>query len=44
MHLALSELFHVMESKQHLTQPTHQACGNVDLVVKFSNFDVDDLK
>ena len=33
MHLALSELFHVMESKQPLTQPIHQAGGNGDLVI-----------
>ena len=39
----LSDLFHAMDMKQHVTQPTHQAGGTLDLIVTFSDFNVDDL-
>ena len=32
-----------MDMKQHVTQPTHQAGGTLDLIVTFSDFNVDDL-
>jgi len=39
----LSDLFHAMDMKQHVTQPTHQASGTLNLIVMFSDFNVDDL-
>jgi len=39
----LSDLFHAMDMRQHVTQPTHQAGGTLDLIVTFSDFNVDDL-
>ena len=32
-----------MDMRQHMTQPTHQAGGTLDLIVTFSDFNVDDL-
>ena len=39
----LSHLFHAIDMKQHVTQPTHQAGGTLNLIVTFSDFNVDDL-
>ena len=39
----LMELLSSMDLQQHVTLPTHQAGGTLDLVITFSDFDVDDL-
>ena len=39
----LLDLFQTMDMQQHVTLPTHQAGGTLDLVVTFSDFDVGDL-
>jgi len=34
----LSDLFHTVDMKQHVTQPTHQAGGTLDLIITFCDF------
>ena len=38
------ELLTSMDLQQHVTSPTHQAGGTLDLVITFNDFDVDKLK
>ena len=39
----LIELLLFMDLQQHVVSPTHQAGGTLDLVITFSDFDVDEL-
>ena len=39
----LLELLLFMDLQQHVVSPTHQAGGTLDLVITFSDFDVDEL-
>jgi len=41
--LRLMELLSSMDLQQHVTLPTHQAGGTLDLVITFSDYDVDQL-